>query len=165
MDEIDKEKNKEMSRGLREQAFKFKYNDLEKFKSVGDYGLYGVIIEMGYEKGFATIACFTSGDASIYFSTGGGYIGGVGKEPIKNASLKLVNTALNFVTDFRKTEQYPAPKLGQTNFYLLTKDGLLWMEAKTSEFRPNGPHPLTPLFAAGQDVITAYRLIDKKPVD
>ena len=165
MDDVEKEKNIELSRGLREQAFNFKLSDLEKFRSLGDYGVYGVIIEMGYEKGFVTIAGFTSGDASIYFSTGGGFIGGVGKEPIKNAALNLVNTALNFVTDFEKTEQYPAPKFGQTNFYILTKDGLLTMEAKTNEFKPNGPHPLTPLFAAGQDVITAYRLTDKKAVE
>ena len=152
--------NKESNLGLRELAFNAKLADL-KINPIGDYGIYGVIMEMGYPQGFITLACFITGDASVYFSNGGGMIGGVGREPVRNASLTFVRCSPNFITQFRKTEEYPYPSLGKTTFYILTKDGRYFAEVSTNDFKMKA-HTLTPFFAAGQDVITQYRLMEQK---
>ena len=160
-DSVEKAKNKEVSLGLRELAFNMKIADLVNSQPLGDYGIYGTIMEMGYEQATVTVACFISGDASIYFSSGGAMLGGGKRETIKNASLNFIHSVLNFITNFQKTEAHPFPKAGQTTFYVFTKDGLYSAEALTSDFKIK-EHPLRPLFAAGQEVITGYRLLDQK---
>src|SRR5262249_2976490 len=36
---------------------------------------YGLLMETGYDKAVVTLACFLTGDTSLYFSNGGGIIG------------------------------------------------------------------------------------------
>jgi len=160
-DSVEKAKNKETMSGLRELAFNTKFANFQKFNPIGDYGIYGVIMEMGYPQACVTLACFITGDASIYFSSGGGMMGGVGRETVKNASLNFVRSTLNFITNFKKTDEHFLPQAGETIFYILTKDGLYFAEALTNDFKTK-THVLRPLFAAGQEVITAYRLLDQK---
>lgn len=160
-DFVEKVKNKENSQDLREMAFNVKFDELWNIRPLGDYGIYGVIMEMGYPQGFITLACFITGDASVYFSSGGGMIGGVGRESVKNASLEFVRSSPNFITQFCKREEYPYPSAGKTTFYILANGDRYFAEASTNDFKMK-THVLMPLFAAGQDVITQYRLMEQK---
>ena len=161
MDESEKLKNKELSLKLRELAFNTKISDLKDIQPIGDYGIYGVIMEMGYPQGFGTVACYITGDASIYFSNGGGMLGGIDHQTVKNAALSFIQTSLNFITAFKKTCNHSFPKDAHTNFYILTQDGIYTTEAFTDDLG-NKRSELSPLFFAGQAIITAYRLIEKK---
>ena len=55
---------------------------------------FGVLMEMGYENGSATVVALGEGSASIYLSTGGGSIGGGGHDPVRKAALAMVATAV-----------------------------------------------------------------------
>ena len=156
----DKAQNKQTSLGLREQAFNIKISDLKDIQPLGDYGIYGVIMEMGYPQGAGTVVCFITGDASVYFSNGGGMIGGIAHETVRKAGLNLVHASLNVITMLQKTEVHPFPREGWTIFYVLTKDGMYAAQAMTNDLGKK-LNPLSPLFYAGNEVITAFRLIDQ----
>lgn len=161
MDESEGLKNKQASLNLRELAFKTKINDLQGVQPIGDYRIFGAIMEMGNTQGFATVACYITGDASIYFSNGGGMLGGINHEIVRDAALKFIQSSLNFITMFKKTYNYPFPKAEQTNFYILSQDGFYTSQASTNDLG-NKRSELSPLFFAGQDVITTYRIIKPK---
>lgn len=161
MDDSEKFKNKQASLNLRELAFKTNITDLQSVQPIGDYGIFGAIMEMGHAQGFASVSSFITGDASIYFSNGGGMLGGINHQVVKNAALNFIQSSLNFITIFNKTKIHPFPKLDQTNFYILTKDGIYYTQAITNDLG-NKRSELSPLFFAGQDVITAYRMIKPK---
>lgn len=158
MDESDKLRNKQASLGLRESVFKTKITDLQGVQPLGDYRIFGAIMEMGHAQGFATIACFITGDASIYFSNGGGMLGGINHQIVRDATLKFIQSSLNFITMFKRTDVHPFPKAEQDHFYILSQDGVYAAQALTNDLG-NKRSELSPLFFAGQDVITAYRMI------
>ena len=122
---------------------------------------WGVLMETGYEKASATVVAFSDGNASIYLSTGGGFIGGAGREPVRQAAINMVRVAGPFVSQMTPTKTFPLPDRGRTIFYLRTDEGVLTGGA-TEEELGKRRHPLAPLFFAGQDVITQYRLLDPK---
>lgn len=161
MDESEYYKNKQTSLNLRELAFKTNIRDLQGVKPIGDYRIFGSIMELGKVQGFVSICCFITGDASIYFSNGGGMLGGINHQIVKDASLKYIKSSLNFITKFEKTNHYPFPKAEQTNFYILTQDGVYTAQASTNMLG-NNKSELSTLFFAGQEVITAYRMIKPK---
>ncbi len=121
---------------------------------------FGVLMEMGYENGSATVVALGEGSASIYLSTGGGSIGGGGHDPVRKAALAMVATAARFQTQTVPTKEYPPPEDGQVVFYLLTDEGVFTAGAPEMDLGEER-HPLSPLFFAGQEVITRYRLVEQ----
>lgn len=148
----------ELSKELRDRALAFKRTDLDNVPTAGPHGVYGVLMEIGMEKATITLAAYTTGDASLYYSSGGGMIGGIGHETVKKAAIKFNEKAEEYVSRFNKTNEFPLAKEGQTIFYVLTDDGIYTTEAVTHDLGNQG-HPLFPLFYAGQNVITEYRLV------
>src|SRR5438874_9737352 len=65
----------------------------------GENQPYGVLMETGYPNGVATLVAFASGDASLYFSTGGGIIGGIGHEAVRVAAQHLVGCSKQFLPE------------------------------------------------------------------
>jgi hypothetical protein len=120
---------------------------------------WGVMMDMSVAKGTATasVTSLSDGNASIYLSTGGGYIGGVGKLPIHNAAQKFVRAAAEFQPMMKTTTEFPLPEPSQVNFYVLTDSGVFTARVPEQELNQRR-HPFTKLFAAGQEVITQYRL-------
>jgi hypothetical protein len=118
---------------------------------------WGVAMDLSLSSGSATVTALSDGNASIYLSNGGGYIGGVGKPAIHNAAQNFVRTAANFQAGMKAVTEFPLPESGEANFYILTDAGVFTASAPESDLgQPR--HPLNKLFAAGQEVITQYRL-------
>lgn len=108
-----------------------------------------------------TLAAVADGTTSLYFSTGGGVIGGGEHESVRAANRKLlafIETGLDlFVPIERPLEVMD----GSVSFAVLTYEGLRGArddEKKVEERRS----PLWPAFYLGQDVITALRLATEK---
>ncbi len=119
-----------------------------------------MLMETGYEKGSATVVALADGSASIYLSNGAGFIGGHRHEAIRRAAVALVREAALHVQGMQPTNAFPLPEGGHTAFYVLTDSGVFTgsgSERALGERR----HALAPLFHAGQDVITQYRLISE----
>lgn len=122
---------------------------------------WGVLMEMGYESATVTVVAFSDGTASIYLSSGGGFIGGGEHETIRRAAQELVRTAAPFQSGMTATSMFPEPRRGETIFYLRTDQGVYAAGAPQRDLAERR-HPLAPLFLAAQDVITQYRLLEGK---
>jgi hypothetical protein len=108
--------------------------------------------------GFATVVALGDGNASIYLSGGGGYLGGVSHESIRVAAQKAVEVAGDVQPQMKPTTAYPLPERGQIVFYALTDAGTFTVQVPEAELR-NGRSPFAKLGNAMQGVITQYRLL------
>jgi hypothetical protein len=122
---------------------------------------WGVVMDIGLPNVVVTVLSLADGTASIYVSTGGGYIGGQGQPPIREAAVAFVRTASAQMRRLRPATSHPLPSAGQVRFYVLTPDGLLMAEAPGKELDANQGE-FSPLYRAGQEVITQFRLNDEK---
>jgi hypothetical protein len=125
---------------------------------------WGAVLEMGMGKATVTVVALADGNASIYLSSGGGFIGGQSHQSIRQAARKMISSFTNHRAALHETKEHPLPKNGQVTFYALYDDGVLTAAARESQLMSR-KHSLTPLFAAAQEIITQYRLIQEKGKD
>ena len=138
---------------LREQLFRA---SPQEFGVEPEGDVWGVLMETGYGKGFATLVALADGSASLYLSTGSGVIGG-GIDPGVNASARrMVRRSQHVARLMNATAEYPLPDPGTVRFYLLTSDGIL-TAVGGEETLGAGDHGLSDLYHAGHDVITRLR--------
>lgn len=126
--------------------------------STGGAKPWGVVMDIAYDNATITVCGFDDGSASLYFSNGGGFVGGGRHESVRQAAKALVAKAESFQPDMGLVTDFPLAKTGEVVFYLRTDEGVYSARVQEREF-PD--HPLTHLFLAAQGVITAYRLIDQ----
>ena len=107
---------------LREVAFSTKPEDVEIKRTAAEQ-VYGVIVEFQAEGGLVTAVGFASGDASVYYSTGGGKIGGRREALVAGAAKSLVAQAQVQLTDLPSVQAYPTPEPGRVRVYALTTNG------------------------------------------
>jgi hypothetical protein len=119
---------------------------------------WGVAMDWPQASGFATVVALGDGNASIYLSGGGGYLGGVSHESIRVAAQKAVEVAGDVQPQMKPTTAYPLPERGQIVFYALTDAGTFTVQVPEAELR-NGRSPFAKLGNAMQGVITQYRLL------
>jgi len=117
-------------------------------------------MDWGVTSGTATVVAFSDGSASIYLSSGGGYLGGNGHEAVRKAAQNMVAVAAEFRKQTTATTAYPLPQRGEVIFYLLTDAGVFTASGPYEDLSSHR-HVLSKLGDAGQDVITQYRLIQK----
>ena len=118
---------------------------------------YAVIMDIGLDNGTATIVSSIVGDGSMYTSTGGGMIGGIEHESVRNASTHFVETSSTFVEKMELVDDYPLPSPGNVKFYVVTPNGIYTGDEADPNLLISGDHELSPLFIAGNDVITTLR--------
>jgi len=114
------------------------------------------LMEMGHDDEVYTLVCVADGAASLYFSTGGGVIGGGQHEPVRAASLSMLKRAAESASQLVPTETYPLPLRNTVRFYLISADGIRTAEATEQDIK-SGTHHLHSLFLAGHDVIARIR--------
>ena len=119
-------------------------------------GMWGVLMEIGFAKGVATVVGLADGTASLYLSSGGGVLGAGARADVRGAAIKLCETAAGFTDGTAAATTFPRPHAGQVRFYLLTDAGVRTTETDEETLRA-GKHRLSPLYAAGQAVISALR--------
>ncbi len=151
----------QMYLGLRELALTTRTDDIGL--EPGDRTEpYGVVMDMDMRGGTVTIVAFASGDASIYLSTGGGIIGsGQESAQVAEAAQQFVMAAAEHVAALPQATDYPLPDRDEVRFFIITESGVYSGNANGEEL-VNGHDPLSPLFAAGQEVLTQIRLLRER---
>jgi len=118
--------------------------------------VWGVLMDLPISGVIATVVAFADGSASIYLSSGGGFIGGGHKPPIQRAARAFVAAAGAARALLAPTATFPTSDAGSVRFYARTRGGVLGADAPEQALA-SGRHALSPLFMAGQGVISAYR--------
>jgi hypothetical protein len=127
-------------------------------------GVHVVLMDWHVDKGTVTVVAAADGAASVYLSSGGGFIGGSEKVPaIREAALHAVSLATGLRFHFVPTESTPLPSLGDVTFYLTTGTDVRRAVAAESKLRA-GADPLAGLGGAMQRIVTEYRVHFKAAV-
>lgn len=153
---------KEVYLGLRHLALTGSRSKLDLAPTSNPNEPWGVVMDWGLEKGTATIVAMSDGSASVYFSAGGGYLGGKGQEPIRLAAERAVNSAKLVQLPRSPVTAFPSPGQHGVFFYLLTDAGVFMFRTSEQELSSNAHHPLRKLGDSMQGVITQYRLWDER---
>jgi hypothetical protein len=122
--------------------------------------VYGVILDIGYPEGPATLVGFSDGTTSLYTSSGWGVIGGGEHDVVAEATLRWLTVAEGMIDAFEKADDSQIPQVGDVAFTVLTYGGRYRAVTQESALE-EGTSPLTPLFAAGHDVISELRQIEQ----
>jgi len=113
-------------------------------------------MDWGVNDGTATVIAFADGSASVYFSAGGGFIGGQDNDAVRAAAEKVVAIANRDRSAAHPASSFPQPEKGQVIFYFRTDEGVLTAIASQEELQ-NHKHKLSDLGDATQQIIAEYR--------
>ena len=117
-------------------------------------------MDMGYDTAVVSILGLADGTTSMYISNGGGMIG-MGENPdAAAASKRWVEVAEAALPALSEGGDDRLPDEGIVGFNVLTTGPRFSGEAIESELQ-SGSHPLSALYAAGQDVISQIRIVDE----
>lgn len=120
--------------------------------------VWGALLETGYGKEVATVVSLSDGTTSLYTTTGFMIIGGGGHEQVVTATKQFLAAVEGELGQFTPESADSLPADGQTVLRALTFDGRRLVEAPEVDFGYDR-HPLSPVFHAGQAVITELRLL------
>ena len=135
------------------------YNDLRSMAlsaSVPGASPSGALMELGLGDATATLVVIADGATSLYLSNGGGIIGAGEHDSVREVSTRFLRTAGGLASRMETTTARPLPSSGHVRFYLLSDGEVRTAEAQESVLA-GGSHPLSALYAAGQDVLTSVR--------
>jgi len=118
---------------------------------------WGIVMDMTHAQGSASVISIVDGSASLYFSRGGGVIGG---QDAASAARSFVELATTFLSKLGPPPDESLPQPGYTRFFVLTTEAKRFAEAPEEALR-SGKHDLSPLYYAGLNVINELRLISK----
>ena len=120
--------------------------------------VWGVLMEVTFPGGTATVVSMRDGTASIYGSSGGGVLGGYTAQ--KEAKL-FVTEAEKHLASLKPTKSFPYPEPGRIKFYVLTREGVYTAEADEKEVQSE-QHSLFPLFRSANEVMGALRTASER---
>ena len=124
--------------------------------------VFGVVMDFPLAKGHtATVVSMCDGHASLYTTGTFGVLGGIGHEPVRDASKAFVKAAQARYDAAIPTADFPYPAPGHVRFYLIGFDGVRVLDAEVQSLK-KGTDDLSDLWAAGQRVITELRLVTEK---
>ena len=119
-----------------------------------------VVMDTGYSEAVATLVALADGTTSLYFSNGGGMIGGGEHPRVAAATRRLVDVATRFLEVLSPATDFPLPAVGVTQLIAVTASGNSSATAPEAELGA-GEHALSELFYAAQDVLTELRLVEE----
>lgn len=107
-----------------------------------------------------TVAGYADGTASMYFGNGGGMLGGQAYPSCRAAAVRLAQLGSTLAARFEPSPNNPLPVAGQWQFYAVTAvtAAAVTRAAAPADAVMTPSHPLHPLFAASNDIITGFRL-------
>jgi hypothetical protein len=145
--------------GLRQQVLSLTSDQLGS--GFADAPLLALLMETGYPEAVATLVGVADGTSSLYFSNGGGLIGAGTHDTVAEANRRWLEAGRALLPELSVTAGPPLPAEGMTQFVAVTPTGLRGIVAPEDELG-EGRHGLSPLFYAGQDVITQIRLVQRR---
>lgn len=122
---------------------------------------FGFINEFWQGSAVVTLAAFETGDVSLYFSTGGGILGGVGKPELAELARKVIGELGEIVPDLERTDETRIPEAGEFCFYVLTPSGRFAARAKATEMVARDG-AVVKLVRLGGALITKVREVNQK---
>lgn len=122
---------------------------------------YGLLMEMEISGSVVTLVCFATGDASLYYRTGGGMVGGIAHETVRKAAVELVGQARAALSRMIQAGGHPLPGPGKVRFYALTPKGVYTTETDR-ESLADPESPLGSLYYSGQEVVTRMRQVQEQ---
>jgi len=78
---------------------------------------WGVLMDLNHAGTTLTVVAASDGSASLYFSNGGGYFGGIAEEPIRRAAQRAVEVAGETQPLTHATTTFPLPQQGEVIFF------------------------------------------------
>jgi hypothetical protein len=146
--------NEAEAKQLRDKLLKSSPQEMGLSKQHAEAKVWGAAMEVAFPEGVATIVSLRDGSASLYSSTGFTVLG---RYSIAQEARRFVVLGEKHLGSMQPTETFPYPKVGQIKFYVLTRDGVYSSEADEKEL-DGGQHALSPLFVAGNGVLSGLRI-------
>lgn len=118
-------------------------------------------MEFWVQNAVISLICFIDGNASLYFSTCGGIIGGVKHDRVRQAAGRFVQFANFHLEEMVPCNDFPLPEVGHTSFYVLTPTAALvagGLDSELAECR----HSFSQLFSAGHCIITQLKQMEEE---
>jgi hypothetical protein len=117
-----------------------------------------IVMEFGYAGASASmVADVNAGRVSLLFSNGGGYLGGGLHEEVRQTLPPFFEAAKRCLPHMKPATSFAVPDAGQITFYFLTTSGVVSGGGAKDDLAEDRS-PLSPLFHAGQIVLTQLRL-------
>jgi hypothetical protein len=145
----------EMSRALRARALAAAAAELG-IESAPDE-TFAVVMDLAYAEAVVSLVCTAFGDASIYFSSGGGIIGGGEHTSVRTAVTSLLRESDNAAGQMLAAHGIDYPFVGNVIFYVRKREALLASSEVSEAALAAGTSLLSQLFFAVQNVITQIR--------
>ncbi|HJP91266.1 MAG TPA: hypothetical protein VJ875_04875 [Pyrinomonadaceae bacterium] len=143
----------EAMKGLRDKLLTSSAEEIGLSGEDGKAKVWGVLMEVAFPSGVGTIVSLRDGTASLYGSSGGGLLGGYSA---REQAKRFVAEAEKHLAGMKLTKSFPYPPVGRMKFYVLTREGVYTAEADEEEL-VRGQHALSPLFLAGNEVLSGLR--------
>lgn len=124
------------------------------------YDVWAVLMETGVPEGSYSLNTIADGTTSLYFSTGGGIIGGGEHEQIKNLCQQHIISSQGCLSHMSLVTQFSSPELGKTIFYFKTFDGVYAYTADENDLGYN-KDVLSDLFHSSHNIIASLRQIQE----
>jgi hypothetical protein len=123
--------------------------------------VWAALMELRHSGVMVSLAAVCDGTTSLYFSNGGGIIGGGEHETVRAANRKLLMFIETGLDLFVPMERPLDVMDGAVSFAVKTYEGLRGARDEEKKMKDRRS-PLWPAFYLGQDVITALRLTTEK---
>ena len=130
-----------------------------RFGATKPHQPFAVVMDVADQKGVTSVLATASGDASLYLSTGGAITNGIRNEYVRHAAGELVGIAAKHVSQLKKATNFDYPHTGNVSFFVRTPEGTFTETVPESELRGQ-KHPLSPVYDAGQKVISELRRLE-----
>ena len=124
--------------------------------------VYGLVTDLAQGGDWITIAALADNTTSMYTSTGGGVIGAGFHAAVAAATQRLLAAVQAQLPAFDTADDGGYPAYGTVRLHLLTGAAGRYTDVPDEAFRGRAAHPLRPVLAAAQDVLTGLREADTR---
>jgi len=146
---------------LRNKVFNLHPSDIGLIQENMSQSVWGMVMETGLPKGSYSLVSLAEGTTSLYFSNGGGIIGGGQYESVRKTADSYLTIAQRFYVKGKLVNEFPLPEIGVVNFYFFTFNGVKMYSASEDDLG-NKRNELSDLFFAAHGVIGELRNIQKR---
>lgn len=141
---------------MRRQAFEMRLESGPPERASSTPISFGLIHEFWQRGVLVTLAAFRTGDLSLYFSNGGGILGGIQHENVAEMVRKTIPLLGPLTKQLEKSDDIEPPKPGEVTFTILTGDGRFRSRLDAMPER-NKENANFQLLALSQGLITELR--------
>ena len=120
--------------------------------------VYGLVVDIPAQGGHATLVALGGNTTSFYTSTGGGTIGAGERPQVAAATQQLLTVVQENIGLIVAPDEGGLPNPGSVRLHLLAEAGLRSADVPEDAFWGRSPHPLWPVIAGIQQVISLIRM-------